>query len=386
VEATPEEDRTGDTVTDPPAKKLGLIVNPLAGLGGRVGLKGSDGLETVRQALLLGAEPTSPARAVETLRQISSIKQEIELFTYPVEMGEDEARRAGFDPAVLGSVTSGQTTADDTRRAAKELASLGVGLLLFVGGDGTARDIYEAIGTSVPCLGIPAGVKIHSSVYAISPRRAADLVREHLLGRAQTRQMEVMDVDEDLFRNGRVSARLYGYLRVPFERQLLQAAKAVSRANDEDLPGIAAHVIDSMDDETYYILGPGSTTKAIGDALGIDKTTLGVDVVSRKRLLVKDASEEQILRAIDGRRAVIVVTAIGGQGFIFGRGNQQISPRVINQVGKERIVVVATQSKLLALDGPLLVDTGDADCDRSLRGYVRVITGYDAISIWKVAL
>ena len=227
--------------------------------------------------------------------------------------------------------------------------------------------------------------KIHSSVYAISPRRAAELVREHLLGRARTREMEVMDVDEDLFRSGRVSAHLYGYLRVPFERRLLQGAKAVSSGSGDDLQGLAAHVIDGMDDDTLYVLGPGSTVKAIGDALEIDKTTLGVDVVFRRQLVVKDANEEQILGAIDGRRARIVVTAIGGQGFIFGRGNQQISPPVIRRVGKEGIVVVATQGKLLALDGPLLVDTGDAECDASLCGYVRVITGYDTISIWKVA-
>jgi predicted polyphosphate/ATP-dependent NAD kinase len=373
-------------VSESEAKKLGLIVNPLAGIGGRVGLKGSDGVDTVALALQLGAEPASPGRAVETLSEIASLGQEIKLYTYPFEMGEQEAREAGFDPVVLGSVTSGQTTAADTRHAARDLASMGVDLLLFVGGDGTARDVHEAIGTSVPCLGIPAGVKIHSSVYAISPRRAAELIKEHLLGRARTREMEVMDVDETLFRNGRVSAHLYGYLRVPFERRLLQGAKAVSSGSGEDLAGLAAHVIDAMDDDTYYVLGPGSTVKAIGDALEIDKTTLGVDVVFRKELMVKDANEEQILDAIDGRRARIVVTAIGGQGFIFGRGNQQISPRVIRRVGKEGIVVVATQGKLLALDGPLLVDTGDAECDASLCGYVRVITGYDTISIWKVAI
>lgn len=319
------------------------------------------------------------------LRAISSMKQEVELLTYPLEMGELEAREAGFDPVVVGRVASGQTTAADTRRAATELASHGVDLLLFAGGDGTARDILEAIGTSIPVLGIPAGVKMHSSVYAVSPRRAGELVRQHLNSRAQTRDMEVMDVDEDQFRSGRVSARLYGYLRVPFKRHLLQGAKALSAVSGEGLGGIAARIVEGMDDDTCYILGPGSTMKAVGDALQIDKTTLGVDVVCLGRIVVKDASEAAILRAIEGRRAKIVVTAIGGQGFIFGRGNQQISPRVIDQVAKKDILIVATQGKLLGLDGPLLVDTGDPECDRSLCGYVRVITGYDTISIWKVS-
>jgi predicted polyphosphate/ATP-dependent NAD kinase len=364
--------------------RLGLIVNPLAGIGGRVGLKGSDGPETVRKALDLGAEPASPGRAVSTLRALAELKPEIELLTYPFEMGEDEARAAGFDPIVLGSVRTGQTTASDTRRAAKELAARGVDLLLFVGGDGTARDIHEAVGTAVPVLGTPAGVKIHSSVYAINPRRAADLIRDYLAGRARTREMEVMDVDEDLFRAGRVSARLYGYLTVPFERQLLQGAKAASNSSAGDPRGLAMHVVDSMDDETYYILGPGSTMKAVGDALGIDKTLLGVDVVHQKRLVGKDVSEERLLALVEGRPTRIVVTVIGGQGYIFGRGNQQISPRVIKQVGREGVTVAATQNKLIALGGPLLVDTGDAECDRSLCGYIRVVTGYRAVSIWKV--
>ncbi len=365
-------------------KRLGLIVNPLAGIGGRVGLKGSDGDATVRKALELGAIPASPARAVETLRELATVRGEIELLTYPREMGETEARACGFEPVVLGSIREGQTTAQDTRAAAAAMVQRGIDLLLFVGGDGTARDIYHAIGDAVPVLGIPGGVKIHSSVYAVNPRRAADLVKEFLLGRAPVRDMEVMDIDEDLFRAGRVSARLYGYLKVPFERRLVQGAKAGSAVSADRTKPLAQHVVDAMDDTTYYVLGPGSTLKAVGDELYINKTLLGVDVVYQKSLIGKDLNEEQLLRIIDGHPTKIIVTVIGGQGYIFGRGNQQISPRVIAQVGPANIQVVATLDKLTALDGALLVDTGDAQCDRSLTGHVKVVTGYNQFAIWKV--
>lgn len=364
--------------------KLGLIVNPLAGIGGKVGLKGSDGRETVEKAIALGAVPVAPTRATEALRELSSLRGKVDLLTYPSEMGEDEARECGFAPLVLGRIMPGNTTASDTRRAAREMAECEVDLLLFAGGDGTARDIYEAIGARVPVLGIPAGVKIHSSVYAVNPRRAAELVREFLKGRAPLREMEVMDIDEDLFREGRVSARLYGYMRVPFERRLVQGAKAGSSGFVESPTEIAKFVVDNMDNVHYYILGSGTTVKAIGDELGIDKTLLGVDLVHRKRLVGKDLNEQQLLELVAGKKAKIVVTVIGGQGYIFGRGNQQISPKVIREVGKGNLIVVSTQSKLVSLNGPLLVDTGDYELDESLSGYMRVITGYNEESVWKV--
>jgi predicted polyphosphate/ATP-dependent NAD kinase len=365
-------------------KKVGLIVNPIAGIGGRVGLKGSDGAETVRKALDLGAVRRSPTRAIEMLKEFSPIKDEIDLFTCPLEMGEDEAKACAFAPVVLGSNTSGETTASDTRKAAREMVKLGVDLLLFVGGDGTARDIYEAVGDGLPVLGIPAGVKIHSSVYAVNPRRAAELVVQFLRGRAPLREMEVMDIDEHQFRKGRVSARLYGYLRIPFEQRLVQGAKAGSSSRGEPAKAIAEHIVDHMSDEAYYILGPGTTVKAIGDELGIDKTLLGVDVVYRRALVGKDLNEEQLLATVTGKKAKIIVTVIGGQGYIFGRGNQQISPQLIKEVGKDNIVVVSTQRKLVSLNGPLLVDTGDEALDRTLAGHVRVITGYNEESVWKV--
>lgn len=365
-------------------KKVGLIVNPLAGIGGKVGLKGSDGLDTVQKAFELGAEIVSPTRAVETLNELDPLKDEFELITYPAEMGEEEAIAAGFSPIVLGSIQSGSTTAEDTKNAAVQIMEQGVDLILFVGGDGTARDIYQAVGDKIPVLGVPAGVKIHSSVYAVNPRRAASLVRAFLKDLAPLREMEVMDIDEDLFRQGHVSARLYGYLKVPYERRLVQSSKAASSGSSENLASIAESVVDGMDDETHYILGPGSTVRAIGEELKIDKSLLGVDVVLAKQMVGKDLNEQQILALLDDYKAKIVVTIIGGQGYIFGRGNQQISPKVIMQVGKENVIVIATKNKLLSLNGPLLVDTGDPECDHYLSGYIRVVTGYNEESVWKV--
>lgn len=364
-------------------KKLGLIVNPLAGIGGRVGLKGSDGIETVKKAFLLGAEINSPIRASETLLGLFPYKDEFDLYTYPNRMGEDEAKATGFSPIVLGEIDPEQTSAEDTRAAARKMMEIGVDLIVFVGGDGTARDIYEAIGDKTVVLGIPAGVKIHSSVYAINPHRASDLIKKYLRGNVPVREMEVMDIDEELFRQGLVSARLYGYLNVPYERGFNQSAKSAS-VGAGNIRSIAGAVVDNMNDEDHYILGPGTTVKAIGDELKINKTLLGVDVLYRKQLMGKDLNEQQLLEMIEGKKAKIVVTVIGGQGYLFGRGNQQISPRVIMQVGKQNLIVVATKDKLLSLQGPLLVDTGDTECDRYLSGYIRVITGYNEESVWKI--
>jgi predicted polyphosphate/ATP-dependent NAD kinase len=368
-------------------KKLGLIVNPIAGMGGRVGLKGSDGQETIERAIELGALPTSPGRAVEALKRIASIRDCIQLITYPHEMGEDEARESGFEPLVLGSIERGRTTSADTRSAAEEMFELGVDLIIFAGGDGTARDVYEAVDGKMPVLGIPAGVKIHSAVFAVNPTRAGDLASMYLTGEGTTtREAEVMDVDEQAFRENRISAKLYGYLRVPYEGTMIQGSKEGSSTKEElSLGGIAAEMAEKMRDEYLYIIGPGTTTKPIAEKLGLSKTLLGVDVVNRGVMVASDVNESQLLELIERTKAKVIVTVIGGQGFVFGRGNQQISPRVIRKVGRANIMIVATPEKLASLRGrPLLVDTGDEEVDRMLCGYFKVTTGYGRISVYKV--
>ena len=371
-------------------RKLGFIVNPIAGMGGRVGLKGSDSYEILKKAKELGAKPESPGRAVETLKKISCIKDNIELVTYPYEMGEDEAKECEFSPTVIGSVKRGNTTSDDTKNAAKEMLKLKVDLLLFAGGDGTARDIYDVISDKIPVLGIPAGVKIHSAVYATSPLNAGNLAAMYL-GRESSgirlREAEVMDIDEQAFRENRISAKLYGYLKVPYERSLVQSAKAGSVSEEEAvIDAISCDVINNMQDDYLYIIGTGTTTRGIMEKLGLKNTLLGIDAVYKRNLVGSDLNEAQLLKLIEDKKAKIVVTIIGGQGYIFGRGNQQISARVIKKVGKENIIVAATENKILSLKGsPLLVDTGDDEVNKMLTGYIKVITGLNERVMLRVA-
>jgi predicted polyphosphate/ATP-dependent NAD kinase len=370
--------------------RVGLIVNPLAGIGGRVGLKGSDGTAIVERALALGAVPAAGARAAETLSHLRDLASVLDLGTYPAEMGAEIARETGFEPAVLGSLdgtgSGGRTTGEDTRRAALDLREWGAELIVFAGGDGTARDLTTSVAATVPVIGIPAGVKIHSGVFAVSPRHAADVIGEFLAGRARLEEREVLDIDEDLFRAGIVAPRLYGYLTVPCVRDLVQRAKSASRSDPSTARGVAFGVLGEMerDRDAYFILGPGSTVKAVGDELQVDKTLLGVDLYHDGRLIGTDLNESQLLAAIEGHHAKIVVTVIGGQGYIFGRGNQQLSPKVIQAVGRDNIMVIATLDKLHALGGPLRVDTGDPECDQLLAGYFRVITGERERAIWQV--
>jgi len=370
--------------------RVGLIVNPLAGIGGRVGLKGSDGTAIVERALALGAVPAAGARAAETLSHLRDLASVLDLGTYPAEMGAEIARETGFEPAVLGSLdgtgSGGRTTGEDTRRAALDLREWGAELIVFAGGDGTARDLTTSVAATVPVIGIPAGVKIHSGVFAVSPRHAADVIGDFLAGRARLEEREVLDIDEDLFRAGIVAPRLYGYLTVPCVRDLVQRAKSASRSDPSTARGVAFGVLGEMerDRDAYFILGPGSTVKAVGDELQVDKTLLGVDLYHDGRLIGTDLNESQLLAAIEGRHAKIVVTVIGGQGYIFGRGNQQLSPKVIQAVGRDNIMVIATLDKLHALGGPLRVDTGDPECDQLLAGYFRVITGERERAIWQV--
>jgi predicted polyphosphate/ATP-dependent NAD kinase len=378
AKAKPNERDTGP--------RLGLIVNPMAGIGGRVGLKGSDTEEIQQKALELGAIPQALDRTVEALDGLQPVGH-LDIITYPGEMGEDAARASGFDPTVIGSITAGETTAEDTIRAAREMERLGVDLLLFAGGDGTARDIYAAVGDRLPSLGIPAGVKIHSAVYATNPVSAGSLAALFLQGRVtELREAEVMDIDEEAFRQNALSARLYGYLNVPFRGTLVQAVKTASPASESaSVAAIALDVIDRMEDGVLYIVGPGTTTRGIASELGLEKTLLGVDVIRDRKLVAADVNESQLLELIRGAQAKIVVTPIGGQGYIFGRGNQQISPRVVQAVGKEGIIIVSTAAKIHALGGrPLLVDTGDRTVDEILSGYVGVVTGYNEEMIYKV--
>lgn len=371
--------------------RLGLVVNPIAGIGGRVGLKGSDGEEVVRRALALGAAPEAGARTVRALERLDRGTTRLELLVAPGPMGEDAARAAGLAPLVVGELGGDRTTAEDTRRFAAAMAERGVDLLLFTGGDGTAVDVLAAVGDAVPVLGVPAGVKIHSAAFAVSPEAAGTLAawvaRDVAAGaRAGFREAEVLDLDEDDYRRGQIVPRLVGYLRVPREPRLVQARKAPSPAGEDAAArAIAADVVEGMEPDRAYVLGPGTTIRAVAERLGVPKTLVGVDVVRDGRLLAADVGEDALLAIVEEGPAALVVTPIGGQGFVFGRGNQQIGPRVLHAVGREHVVVVATPWKLASLAGmPFRVDTGDPQLDARLAGHVLVTTGYGDRAVYRI--
>ena len=369
-------------------KKLGFLVNPIAGMGGRVGLKGTDGREILEKAIALGARPWASGRAQEALKPLLPLKNKVDLVCCPSPMGEDIVRDCGFSPKVIRANLGDVTTAEDTAHAAKTMVKKKVDLLLFAGGDGTARDICSAVRTSLVCLGIPAGVKIHSGVFASHPVRAGELAALFLQKSAQrTFEAEVMDVDEGQLRRGIVSANLYGYLRIPRVERFLQRTKAGSSGNEKySQEAIAAEITGDMSDEFHYLIGPGTTTSAILQRLGLDHSLLGVDLVWRGDLLGKDLNEAQILEKIRGKPTKLILTPIGGQGFLLGRGNQQISPEVVEQIGKDNMHIVATKQKIHSLNGrPLLVDTGDDALDRTLSGYYRIVTGFREAIIYKAA-
>ena len=362
--------------------RVGFLVNPIAGMGGRVGLKGTD--HVAEKAAALDAEPIAPGRALEFLTRLKELglAAQVELVTCPTQMGEDEVRKAGLKAEVLRMPGKKETTAEDTKLAIRLMMESAVELVTFVGGDGTARDILDATHgmSGILVLGVPSGVKMHSGVFAANPRDTADIVSDFLEGSAQLVDFEVMDADEEAIRSDRLNVRLYGLLKGPFTPTRLLGSKQISPETEnehESQIAIARFIIEEMKPEATYILGPGTTIKCVTDLLGVEKTVLGVDIYQDEKL-IRDVNEKGIKREIkDWGHTWIVLSPIGRQGMLLGRGNQQISPEIIKHVGKERIIVVATGNKIQGIEGGVLrVDTGDKEVDRMLRGYIKVATDY----------
>lgn len=376
--------------------KLGLIVNPVAGIGGRVGLKGSDGSAIREAAFERGATALAGARTGQALQVLSGLKSDFEIFTVAGAMGQDAAEQLGLPYHLLMQPATEQTEAIDTRRAVEEMLKSQVDMLLFAGGDGTARDIYNALSELnvlelVTVVGIPAGCKIHSSVYAVSPAHAGELVASIISGKAaRLVEADVMDIDEDAFRQGVVKARRYGGLWVPQDNDHMQGLKEGGIEHEsEALENMALTVIEQMLPDVLYFIGSGTTPAAIMQQLGLENTLLGIDLVINQRLVGSDLTEQQILQYLDqysAAEARIIITVIGGQGIVFGRGNQQLSPEVIRRVGLKNIDYLATAEKLRHLAGRALrVDTGDEVLNAELSGMTRVLTGYDEYMLYKIS-
>lgn len=369
---------------------IALVVNPYAGLGGAVALKGSDGPATRAEALARGAQPRANARTQIALRELQDYAGRIQWYTAAGDMGESALTALGYSPEVVYKAASAQTEAADTQAAIRAMLEFEPDLLVFAGGDGTARDVVTVLGAQpIPVIGIPAGVKIHSGVYGVTPAASGKVVRQLVAGELATvRAADVMDIDEAAFRSGTVKARRYGELQVPGELEYIQAVKMGGREQDElVLADIAADVVENMEDQALYIMGSGSTVGEVMRELQLPNTLLGVDVVQQERLLAQDVTARELEQLLEDTTDVyLVLTLIGGQGHLFGRGNQQLSPRVIRQVGKDRLIIVASKEKLQSLGGrPLIADTGEPELDRELAGFVQVVTGYHDRTLVAVA-
>ena len=293
------------------------------------------------------------------------------------EMGENLLSSFPFLFDVVHRSKDGPTP-EDTRAACKVFRERGVRLIIFSGGDGTARDVMDVAGETVPVVGVPSGVKMHSAVFANKPQDAASLIAKFLTSGMPLRKSEVMDIDEDAFREGHLSARLYGYVMTPYERGLVQPIKGdyEGESVEDEKESIASYVAEEMKRGTLYILGPGTTLEAVAKRIGVPKTLLGVDAVLDGEVVAADASEQALLDLLGKHDKVkIFITPIGAQGFILGRGNQQISAKVVRKVGTENLVVLAAPTKLRETR-VLRVDTGDDELDRKLKGFRNVVVGF----------
>jgi len=365
--------------------RIGFVVNPIAGLGGPLAFKGTTD-EIAKKALSMGIKPWAPLRAKQFLRLLKDRgAHDIRFITCGFDMGENELRDFNFSYDVV-YVPQNPTTRQDTINGVKQFEIVGVDIIVFVGGDGTARDIYTAINSRIPVIGVPAGVKMFSGVFAISPEGAANLLIDYLSGLSTMELAEVLDVDEESYRRGELRVSLFGYMRVP-RSQFIQASKIPTYQDEyEEQVSIAKWFSENLDENAFYVIGPGSTTKVVADYLGLPKTLLGVDVYRGKRVIFLDADSETLKNFVKknmGSKIFIVVSPTGSQGFIFGRGNVQIPSEVIKIVGKDNIIILATKSKILRTK-TFYVDTGDLEVDLYLSGYMRVISGYNEEMIIRV--
>ena len=378
--------------------RICFVVNPIAGMGGPLALKGTDG-KARWEAVRRGAEPVAPKRAKRFLDELKrlGILDSILFYTATGSMGEELLREYNVDYEVV-NVVANPTVAADTIETVVRCCKQDVDLVVFCGGDGTARDVSLALAIkgrkNIPLLGIPSGVKMYSSIFATNPEAAAQAVAEFVRSRKANCccEGEVVDIDEEAFRKNTLNVRLYMLTQTLCSKYLVGASKQPTPETpdeEENRRAIANHVLEYyVKPCTLIVLGPGTTTKAIADALGVEKTLLGVDVIHDGRLIARDVDGPMLEKIVEehlkrGGRVLIIVSPIGGQGFIFGRGNQQITPHVLKLVGRSNILVVATHSKISRLK-KLCIDTGDPELDKMFKGYIRVVVDYGEEVVMKI--
>ncbi|MFO7991646.1 MAG: ATP-NAD kinase family protein [Thermoplasmata archaeon] len=369
--------------------RVGFLINPIAGMGGKVGLKGTDGV--YEKAVELGAEPVAQTRAKITLEDIHG---EHTWFTVGGVMGEESLKKHFPDQEInivlKAPADIGKTAAEHTHKAVIEFLKNDVDLMLFCGGDGTARDVYEEADQDVPMLGIPAGVKMHSGVFGINPEASAELFNMFEDGQAEIGTVDIMDLDEERYRQGDWAIKFHGEAKSIYEPHYIQLGKqSVRSAGEDELKyDIARYIIEEMEyyPDHIFIMGPGSTTAKVQEILDLDYTILGVDILKNKEIVKLDVAEREILEELEQvEGAKIAVSVIGNQGFFLGRGNQQISPEVVKRVGLQNIYILATPTKLQKTP-TLRADTGDPEIDEKIREkeYMRVLQGFREFKLVKV--
>ena len=379
--------------------RLGLLVNPDAGLGGRLGLKGSDGQAELARSK--GAEDRSGPRMRLMLEYFSKLRRSgfegIEWVSSEGRMGTDWFPQG----ATIGSVrtthsSSGSTSADDTATAVGALLEEGIDLLVYAGGDGTTRDIVAALDSAgspaTPVIGVPTGVKMHSGCFAASPKAAAEVLSAWLDGDLLLASTEVLDLDEERYRQGEWVVQLYAEAMTPASPRWMQGSKQRIEASGEEdtTEGLADHIRELVVSEDGLVIwGAGGTLRAIAEMNGFQPTNLGIDATLGNEQVGTDLDETGLLEILSSHTGpvTLLLSPMGGQGFLIGRGNLQLSPEVLRAIGIDNILGVVTPAKLLTVRR-LRIETGDANLDAEFaaKRYMKVLQGYRTTRVLPVAV
>ena len=364
--------------------RLAVMVNPDAGLGGRLGFKGSDG--RAAEARAAGAQDRAGPRMRQCLEKLAELTREpIEIIAWDGRMGGDW---------IPGNYTSTGVTPDTTDAASTSdfIKSHSPDLFLYAGGDGTTRDIVEALGDrEIPLVGVPGGVKMHSGCFATTPKAAAEVVWSFVTGDLMVARTEVMDLDEEVYRKGEWKVKMYGEAFTPASPRWMQGAKEqVQRESEEEtLEAMSAHIANLVEENSDLMIvwGSGGTLRQMCKQLGHESTLLGIDILHAGKMY-NDLNEQGLLEIINSHDGEIklLLSPMGGQGFLIGRGNLQLSPDVLRSIGIENILGIATPAKLLGLN-ELRIDTSDENLDAEIRSkkYLKVLQGYRTTRVIRVA-
>ena len=374
--------------------RIGILVNPDAGLGGRLGFKGSDG--RAKEAREAGAVDRSGPRMQQCISKFIELQQsslnrigvQPTFVAWAGRMGGDWLQGVEYEQR---QDSPSETTAEDTAALVLDLVAADVDAILYAGGDGTTRDVVNALdGNDTPLIGVPAGVKMHSGCFATTPNAAAEVLLAFLQGDLMVAITEVMDLDEEIYQQGEWKVRMYGEAWTPSSPRFMQGAKEqVERASEaETIEGLAKHIENLIEDnpELMVIWGSGGTLRRMGEHLGVELTLLGIDI-QHKGTIHSDLNEAKLLEHLvnyDGPR-LLLLSPMGGQGFLIGRGNLQLSPDVLRAIGLDSILGVATPSKLLGLSS-VRIDTGDVALDEEFqqRRFVKLLQGYRTTRVIRV--